>query len=214
MCMFTLRFCRSGKEVFFTKTAVVMKIKISPSLPLFLLSLAASKDMAFMMIPVLAAFIHECGHLIAAKSMRLPIKTMRLGVFGASIETDTLFCSYWKEAALAFCGPLANFLSSGFVYICFGAKSRHSVLFIVASLFLALLNLLPAGSFDGGRIFSSLLHLLLPSRAADRAVEIMSFFIFFILWTVSVYFILKTGAYLSLFIFSCSLFVRLFLQSK
>jgi len=189
-----------------------MKIKISPTLPLFLISLALSKDIGFVLIPLSAAFIHECGHLIAARAMRLPIKAMRLGVFGAAIETDTLYCSYGREIILALCGPLANFISAAFVLFQFGTQSRQALLFIISSVFLALLNLLPAGSFDGGRIFSSLLHIFMSPRLAYRIAEAISFLTFFSLWTASVYFILKTGAYLSLFIFSWSLFAGLFLS--
>lgn len=191
-----------------------MKIKLSPSLPLFLLSLAASKNVAFVLIPISAALIHECGHLIAAFALKIKIRSMRLGVFGASIETNMLCCSYGKEAILALCGPLFNLVSAGAIYLCFGTDHSHSVLFIISSLLLALLNLLPAGSFDGGRIFSSLLNSALSHRAASRISETVSFFVFFALWSASVYFILKTGAYLSLFIFSCSLFTRLFISGS
>ena len=191
-----------------------MKIKISPSLPLFLLSIALSKDVTTMLIPIAAAFIHECGHLIAARGLNIPIKAMRLGIFGAAIDTDMLRCSYGKEIILSLCGPLANIISAFVVYFCFGVAHRHSVLFITASVFLAALNLLPAGSFDGGRIFSSFLYMHISPCYAARISEAVSFLVFLTLWTASVYFILKTGAYLSLFIFSWSLFVRLFIFSN
>ena len=189
-----------------------MKIQISPSLPLFLISLAISKNVYFMLIPISAAFIHESGHLISAKLMRIPIRSMRLGIFGAAIETDMLFCSYGKEILLALCGPLANLISAFAVYWRFGSTTEPARLFIASSLFFAFLNLLPAGSFDGGRIFTSLLHTFLSPCTADRVAETVSFLVFFTLWTISVYFIMKTGAYLSLFIFSISLFTKLFLS--
>ena len=189
-----------------------MKIKLSPSLPLFLLSLAASKNVAFVLIPISAALIHELGHLFAARALKIQIRSMRLGVFGAAIETNMLCCSYVKEAILALCGPLSNLITAGFVYLYFGVGHRHALLFIVSSLLLAILNLLPAGSFDGGRIFSSLLYAALPHRTAARISEGLSFLVFFTLWSASVYFIMKTGAYLSLFIFSWSLFTKLFIS--
>ena len=190
-----------------------MKLKISPTLPLLILSLTASKDIGFVLIPLSAAFIHECGHLVAARIMKLNIVSMRLGIFGAAIEVDMLHCSYAKEAILAFCGPLANVISALLIYATCGIKSRHSLLFFTASLLFAALNLLPAGSFDGGRIFSSLLYPRLSHRAAYRITEAISFIVVFVLWTISVYFILKTGAYLSLFIFSLNLFASLFLSN-
>ena len=191
-----------------------MKIEISPSLPLFLISLAVSKDTSFVLIPASAAFIHECGHLLAAKLLHLRIKAMRLGIFGAAIEADMLHCSYGKEILLALCGPLANILTAFLVYAFAGIENSHLLLFFVSSLLFAALNLLPAGSFDGGRIFSSSLHCFLPPGAACRISEAVSFLVFFVLWTASVYFILRTGAYLSLFIFSWTLFTGLFLSNR
>ena len=189
-----------------------MKIKISPTLPLFILSLMTSKDISFVLIPISAAFIHEFGHLTAAKVMKLRIRSMKLGIFGAAIEVDMLNCSYAKEAVLALCGPLANIISALLVYISVGTESKHILLFLSSSLFFAALNLMPAGSFDGGRIFSSVLNLFLPQRTVCRITEAVSFSVVFILWTASVYFILKTGAYLSLFIFSLNLFAALVLS--
>ena len=191
-----------------------MKIKLSPALPIFLLSLATTQNATFVLAPVLAAFIHECGHLIATRALRITIKSMRLSIFGASIETDMLCCSYRKEILFALCGPLANLISAAAVYFCFGTSCYGSRLFIASSLFFAVLNLLPAGSFDGGRIFSSTLHLFLPIRTVTRITEAISFLIFFSLWCASVYLIMRSGAYLSLFIFSMSLFARLFLSDE
>ena len=191
-----------------------MKIEISPTLPLFLVSLAASKDILAVVIPLSAAFIHECGHLAAAKAMKIRITSMRLGIFGAAINTDLLQCSYRKEALFALCGPLANLISSGLFLAIFGIRGQYSLLFLISSLFFAVLNLLPAGSFDGGRIFTSALHSILSERIAHYVAETVSFITVFILWLTSVYLIFKTGAYLSLFIFSLSLFAALFLSES
>ena len=191
-----------------------MKVKISPTLPLFILSLAASRDISFVLIPIAAAFIHECGHLLAARILKLNIKSMRLGIFGAAIEVDMMHCSYRKEIILALCGPLANIISAALILPLAGTENRHVFLFLVSSLFFAALNLLPAGSFDGGRIFSSILHIFLSPRVVCRITEAVSFAVVFTLWTASVYFIFKTGAYLSLFIFSLNLFAALFLSDN
>ena len=183
-----------------------MKIRISPSLPLFLISLALSGDARLLLVPLFAAAIHESGHLLAARVLNIPIKSIRLSVFGALIDADVMNCSYKSELLLAISGPMANIVTAIIAYF----FAENSIFFVTVSLFLALLNLIPAGSLDGGRILSSVLNSLLSQTVASRISEAVSFLCFFTLWTVSVYIIMKTGAYLSLFIFSCSLFTRLF----
>jgi len=187
-----------------------MKIYISPSLPLFLFSVAISDKPHFAVITALAAALHELGHILAARSIGIPIKSLRLSVFGASIETDALTCSYGKEIFLSLCGPASNIFWAFVSALAFGLGGG-SLFFITVSLFLAFLNLIPAGSFDGGRILSCVLCSFLSPTIAHRVSEAVSFLCIFVLWTTSVYFILKTGAYLSLFIFSCSLFSRIFI---
>lgn len=191
-----------------------MRIKVSPALPLFLFSLLVSSAPYIAVFPILAAILHELGHLIAARLMRIPIISMELSVFGAVIEADVLRCSYGKEALLALCGPAANIITAAAAYLLFGAESAPPLVFIVSSLFLAALNLTPAGSLDGGRVFSALLNIFFSPRVAAGIAEAVSFLCFFALWSVSVYFILRTGAFLSLFIFSWSLFIRIFISGS
>lgn len=189
-----------------------MKLQVSPSLPLFMISVALARDPHPALMTLPAAALHELGHLLAARAMRVPIKSMRLSVLGAAIEPDMLRCSYKKEMILSICGPLANLITAALAFLIFGTNG-NALYFIVSSVFLALLNLIPAGSFDGGRILSGLLLSFLSPAAVSRISDTVSFFCFFSLWTVSVYFIFKTGSYLSLFIFSCSLFARIFLST-
>ena len=70
---------------------------------------------------------------------------------------------------------------------------------------------LPVKGFDGGRSFSCLLLSKFSPRTVATILDTTSFFCIFILWSASVYFIMRAGAYLSLFVFSASLFARMFL---
>ena len=176
-----------------------------------IVAIVLSKNFSFSKYAMIlsAALIHEVGHIVAAKILNIKIKRINLDIMGAIIETDTLFCSYKKEAVLCLAGPLANIIS--FIVLSIIPLPFDLRLFKISSVFFAAINLLPAKCFDGGRALSCIfLSKLRPSIAA-RFIEISSFICVFLLWTVSVYFIMRTGSYLSLFVFSGSLFAKLFL---
>ena len=187
------------------------KIRISPAVLLIVASALLSKNSHIerAIIIISAAFVHEVGHLIVALVCGIPIKCIRLDIFGAYIETDPLMCSYFKEAVLCLAGPLANILSAAAINI--PPLPFDTRLFTVASVVFAFLNLLPAKGFDGGRALLCFLTVTVSQRFAATFLEVTSFFCVFMLWSASVYFIMRTGAYLSLFIFSGCLFSRLFL---
>jgi stage IV sporulation protein FB len=137
---------------------------------------------------------------------------MKLGIFGATLQTDRALCSYGKEIILAAAGPLTNLLCFALCLVS-DAKSETAELFKLASLVLAILNLLPISELDGGRIVYCTLASSFSVECAKRVVDALSFAIIFSLWTLSVYLILRLGASLSLFVFSCFLFGKIFIKN-
>ena len=188
-----------------------MKIKISPSLPMFLILFCITKSTHRLLIPLLVAFVHECGHLLAARIMGIKIKSMTLGLLGANIVADIAGCSYAKEIILCAAGPFFNIISCLPFFVMGCTDNTHILYFIIVSLFLAFLNLLPAKGFDGGRIVTGILNCIFSPITAYKVIEVTSFMCFFLLWSLSVYIIFRTGAYLSLLFFSMCLFARFFL---
>ena len=72
-----------------------MKIKISPSIWMMGVALILSRDSTVKEICTLlsAALIHELGHIIAAWILKIQIKCVKLDIWGAIMETDSLLCS-------------------------------------------------------------------------------------------------------------------------
>lgn len=163
---------------------------------------------------LLAAAIHELGHIFAAKICSIPLYEMRLGIFGAALTTDASLYSYKKEIALAAAGPLANFASSALLYPIFKSSEGFGALFLAASLFLGILNLLPVESFDGGRILNCILCEKFSPRLASAVCGALSFITVISLWMLSVYLLLRASSSLSLFVFSLSLFCKIFIKQK
>ena len=86
--------------------------------------------------------------------------------------------------------------------------------FVMTSVALGIINLLPISGFDGGRMFSALAHSLFSCRTAERISSVLSFVIIFALWCFSVYLMFKISASVSLFVFSLSLFAKIFIAYK
>lgn len=194
-----------------------MKITFSPSVLIMLCIYFVSGNANRIIMPLSAALIHELGHIVFAIIFSIKIERIELNLFGALIKLPPLACSYKKEAWLAAAGPLSNILfaaiSCTFIDRFPNGKRENLIFFAVSSLLFAFINLLPAENFDGGRILSCCLMSKLSPDSVIKTIEFSSVFCIFFLWSISVYFILKTGSYLSLFVFSGALFSRIFLSS-
>ena len=187
-----------------------LKIRLSFTGALMIVALFLSHSY-ISIAAILASALHELGHIIAAKFCKIPLKELKLGIFGASLTPANYLFSYKKEIFLALAGPFINLAYSIPLLIFLTSQNDFFQLFIATSLFLGLLNLLPITDFDGGRILYCLLSYKFSPEAARKAVRFSSFILVFILWTLSVYLLIKLASSLSLFIFSLSLFAKLFL---
>lgn len=185
-----------------------LKIKLSLSGALMICALIITHSY-LSLAAILAALCHEIGHIAAAKLYKIPLNELKLGIFGASLMSKPLLCSYKSEIMLAAAGPFVNLmLSALFLPFC---KNEFCSLFIAASLFLGLLNLLPIYEFDGGRILYCIISYFHSQEIARKVIFAFSFILIFSLWTLSVYLLLRLSGSLSLFIFSLSLFSKIFL---
>ena len=167
----------------------------------------AGLDVGGMAAVAVAAMLHEMGHGLAAWGWSVPIRSMKLDLFGARLELGGL-TGYTAELSVAAGGPLASL-------VCFallrpwGAESGWTGMLGTASLGLGLLNLLPVRGLDGGRMLSCALALTAGERAADVTLRVTTGLALGCLWLLSVYALLRAGETLSLFVFSVCLLTRL-----
>ncbi len=188
-----------------------LKIRLSISGAFMILALFLTHSY-ISIAALLAAAIHELGHILAAKLSKVSLHEMKLGIFGASLSLSDTTLSYKKESFIALSGPLANIACVVLSLLFFETENAFLELFISASLFLGTLNLLPILDFDGGRILFCLLSYKFSLYTAQLVLKILSFILIFTLWMLSVYLLLKLSSTLSLFIFSLSLFAKLFIS--
>lgn len=159
----------------------------------------------------LAALCHEGGHLLAARLCGVGIRAVTLDLFGARIHLEGLL-SYGQEFFVACAGPAVNFLTAaaGLPLWLSGAGSWHGflALFLLASLGLGTVNLLPVGTLDGGRMLFCLLATLWGDEVARRVLSVTTATVLVLLWLAAVYALLRAGSMLSLFVFSLCLLLR------
>lgn len=196
-----------------------LKFKINIISAIFFALMLFFERSHYAAIALLAAAIHECGHLFMAKALRIPFSLFELDMLGASLRLGSRLCSYGDEFLLASAGPLMNIFSSLALFPLVThaenpALREYLSFFIFASLALACLNLLPIKSFDGGRMMHSLCSAVLSPKLADLTLRLTTFFSLFIIWSFSLYMLLRSGAELSLFLFSIGLFARIFIQNE
>lgn len=98
-----------------------------------------------------ACIIHELGHCFCAVISNIRIKGIVFWAGGIKMQAESRLVSFRSELAVLLSGPLFNILFSAIFYFA-GLKEASAV-----NLVLALFNLLPYSSLDGGCIIAVLL---------------------------------------------------------
>lgn len=203
------------------------KIRVKIGAILMLFAMLASDGAILLSIYFLSASLHECGHLIAARALKIGIEEIRFDFSGVRILTEKSINSYRNELLLAAAGPLVNilsvtlsvafFLSNG-ITISNAADALLSLLngeftlagavgfFAIASLLQGGINLLPINTLDGGRFLFCAVALLFGERSAYVSIKVTSFAAAFVLWTVALYLLLKVSAGLGVLVFAACVF--------
>ncbi len=204
------------------------KIRLGIGGLLMIAATIISDSAEVIIVYLLAAFLHEIGHIIAAKLMKIEIKEIKLGFSGVRIVTDERLTSYKNELILAAAGPVVNIAVFYAVLLYFCAKGGAFRLFEAADVFLsgaettldgafaffalssliqAIFNLMPVSTFDGGRILYCGVAEKVSDRAAAHILSVTTAFSAFLLWTVAIYLMLKVSSGLGIFVFAACIFV-------
>ncbi len=107
---------------------------------------------------LLAAALHECGHLLALAMLGAPVEGLRLSAMGAEIDARTERLSYARELAAVLAGPAVNLTCAPvFARLALRLAWDWGWLFAGAHALLGVYNLLPIPPLDGARAFYLLL---------------------------------------------------------
>lgn len=107
---------------------------------------------------VLLIFVHECGHLLAAKRLGLKVGApVFIPFMGAFIALKEAPRNAWVESQVGMGGPLLGSIGAGVCYLVYLATNVPIWGALAYTGFLLnLFNLAPVGFLDGGRIVTAL----------------------------------------------------------
>ncbi len=191
------------------------KIKVSPLSIIWIVFLILSNT-PFVFPLLCAVILHEIGHLLYAKILKIKIKSFELSLFGGRIKTQKE-PSYIDELMFALGGPLAGFIGFAFTYkialnnLTTPFCQNFLFPFSILSLCLSVFNLIPLTSLDGGRILKCALCLLFSLDTAEKILRITSFLTLISLWMLSVYMMLRISNGVPMFIFCLIFFAKCFI---
>lgn len=120
---------------------------VSPALCLLLVWFAAANGWRPLFTVLLAAALHEGGHLLILRLCGAEISGCQAGLFGAVIRADCRSLSYGAELCAVLAGPGANLLAACLL----SALGNPLPALTGANVLLCLFNLLPVRPLDGGR---------------------------------------------------------------
>lgn len=173
----------------------------------FLLLFAMPRLYAFGAVS--SVLLHEAGHMTAALLLGKRITEIRLMPVGISIGLSAA-SSYREELLIAAAGPLMNLLYLAAAAIFMPDRVASSVL--AASASLAVLNLLPLKSMDGGRIADAVLSPLLGVETSGRILYVTTCACLSVLWMLSLYVFFYSGVNFTLLLFCAYLFSYLIVK--
>lgn len=128
-------------------------------------------------LALFCAAMHELGHFFVLALFHIRIRAISFHVFGVDIDADEgNQLSYRQEAVLALAGVAANFLLCAAMLPCWHLRvwTGPAQAIFTVSLFLALFNLLPVGSLDGGRALEALVCAHATPQTAANILQICS----------------------------------------
>lgn len=167
-----------------------------------LLLCAAAGEIAVSISFCLALVIHESGHIIAASLLKVPL----CGAFCSPIGIRLCYAfggqSPVRAMAVCLSGSFANIITAGLAVILRLGADDGGMYFILISLTLGGLNLLPVHGLDGGAITSEVLSLFFLPDRAYKTERIVSSVFAIAFWVVTVRIQLRSGVNLSMLIMS------------
>ena len=178
------------------------KIENILSALLWLFGLFWLETPAVAILTLLAILLHEAGHLCAFLLLGEPTPRLSAQSLGLRLlEARPL--SYKREAVVALSGPLANLLC-----FCLSLLFFRESLGAYVHLFLALGNLLPIETLDGGRILEGMLGAHFEAKTVYAICRAVSFFALSSALLFSLVFLWSKGSGAYFFFFFFSLFLR------
>lgn len=148
------------------------KLHVSPLAPIPLLCFLLVGNTETLLCTLLAAILHECGHLFVLYLLGGRVERAEILPFGGEIVAGGRTFSYGESALLSFSGAAVNLVCALPLLFSDGRMPNVFLTFSGCSLGLALFNLLPVRGLDGGEILSDILLFFFSPGTVCRVMNV------------------------------------------
>ena len=150
-------------------------MRITPGFLFLAAFLFYQSTSSFLVTFLLAAALHEGGHLLAARWRGVPVRALSMTAFGCVLDfVDEALVRDRDLLWIAAAGPLCNLLFALLCVTPWVGRWHGAALFGAEHLLLALFNLLPVFPLDGAVLCAGLLKPKVGERRAEQAVLVLS----------------------------------------
>lgn len=167
------------------------KVKIGFSFIVLCIVCICVKQFALLINYFLALLLHELAHLFVATKRGYKLKTLKLTMFGVSINLDAEVDEH-DSFAINIAGPMCNLILCVLCVALYWLIPQSFVYlncFCISNLVLALFNLMPIYPLDGGKVFYGLIKNKKVYRWLDIVIRVVFCAISVVLFLCSI----KTG---------------------
>lgn len=153
----------------------ICQVRITPGFLFLAAFLFYQSTSSFLVTFLLAAALHEGGHLLAARWRGIPVRALSMTAFGCVLDfVDEALVRDRDLLWIAAAGPLCNLLFALLCVTPWVGRWRGAALFGAEHLLLALFNLLPVFPLDGAVLCAGLLKPNVGERRAEQVVLALS----------------------------------------
>ena len=151
-------------------------VRVNASFWLLVLLAAVISPVEIVVSVLLAAALHECGHLLALRAFRVPVEGLKLSALGAVLYArGARRLSYGRELIVTLAGVTVNLFCAVLLAL-LGLRTWREWCFVFAGahLVLAAFNLLPVVPLDGARALCLALSFFLGPVTGERITAAVS----------------------------------------
>lgn len=153
----------------------ICQVRITPGFLFLAAFLFYQSTSSFLVTFLLAAALHEGGHLLAARWRGVPVRALSMTAFGCVLDfVDEALVRDRDLLWIAAAGPLCNLLFALLCVTPWVGWWRGAALFGAEHLLLALFNLLPVFPLDGAVLCAGLLKPNVGERRSEQVVLALS----------------------------------------
>lgn len=153
----------------------ICQVRITPGFLFLATFLLYQSTSSFLVTFLLAAALHEGGHLLAARWRGIPVRALSMTAFGCVLDfVDGALVRDKDLLWIAAAGPLCNLLFALLCVTPWVGRWHGAALFGAEHLLLALFNLLPVFPLDGAVLCAGLLKPKVGERRAEQVVLALS----------------------------------------